>query len=160
MGPSALEKVLGGPGTQHGIGAKIWHLLNGSDDSKVGQACNVPTQISLEDSYVRLDTVIEVKKELLTLAERLLDRMRVDLLEADEDHQQPADTMTDATDPTGSASLRWIAFPKTVRLTTTVLTSRKYGIATVRSLGCRGITTLPRRRGSFFDCSLLTLLRA
>ncbi|GME49305.1 DNA-repair protein [Neofusicoccum parvum] len=79
-----LEKILAGPGSPHGIGAKVWGLLHGVDDSEVGQARDVPRQISIEDSYVRLDTHEEVAKELKMLALSLLKRMHLDLLEDEE----------------------------------------------------------------------------
>ena len=68
IGPEVLEQILGGPGTPHGIGAKVYGLLCGCDDSEVGQARDVPTQISLEDSYTRLDTIRQVQEELLSLS--------------------------------------------------------------------------------------------
>lgn len=33
MGPELLERILGGVGIPHGIGAKVWGLINGSDDT-------------------------------------------------------------------------------------------------------------------------------
>lgn len=116
IGPDTLEKLLGGPGTPHGIGLKIWALLNGCDDSEVGPARDVPTQISLEDSYLRLDTMTDVKKELLMLSKSLLKRMHVDLLEDDEDADLSTDQSGDVAEP--SSTKRWTAFPKTLRLTT------------------------------------------
>ena len=49
MGPETLEKILGGPGAERGIGGKAWALINGIDDSEVQQAKKVPTQISIEE---------------------------------------------------------------------------------------------------------------
>jgi hypothetical protein len=88
MGPEALERLLGGSGAPHGIGARVWHLLNGCNDAGVGQARQVPTQISIEDSYVRLVTLGEVAKELHSLATSLLRRMHTDLLEDREDEME------------------------------------------------------------------------
>lgn len=104
IGPELLEKVLGGPGAEHGIGGKAWGLINGIDDTEVQQAKKVPTQISIEDSYIRLDTMPQVLKELRMLAISLIKRMHVDLLEDDEDDD--------------SSTKRWIAHPKTIRLST------------------------------------------
>ncbi|KAK7183886.1 impB/mucB/samB family protein [Paraphaeosphaeria sporulosa] len=118
IGPEALEQILGGTGAPHGIGAKVYGLLFGIDDSEVGQARDVPTQISLEDSYIRLDTISEVKKELLLLSKSLLRRMHADLLEEDEDALASARTITDSAEPTETPTKRWMAFPKTLRLTT------------------------------------------
>ncbi|KUJ18255.1 DNA/RNA polymerase [Mollisia scopiformis] len=105
MGPELLEKILGGPGAERGIGGKVWNLINGIDDTEVQQAKKVPTQISIEDSYIRLDTMPEVLKELRILATSLLKRMHTDLLEDDDD-------------PDSVIGKRWIAHPKTVRLST------------------------------------------
>lgn len=113
IGPEELEKVLGGPGTPHGIGVKVWGLLNGCDDTEVGQAHEVPRQISIEDSYIRLDTLDEVIKELRMLAQSLIRRMHADLLEDDQDIEPLEDV---ATGP--AASKRWLSYPKTVRLST------------------------------------------
>ncbi|KAF1925465.1 DNA/RNA polymerase [Didymella exigua CBS 183.55] len=112
MGPDVLERILGGPGMPHGIGTRVWNLLNGSDDTPVSQARELPRQISIEDSYVRLDTMSEVMKQLRVLAISLLRRMRTDLVELD---QEPVDD----TGPTsGPPTQRWLAHPKTLRLST------------------------------------------
>ncbi|KAK6438973.1 hypothetical protein LTR95_004818 [Oleoguttula sp. CCFEE 5521] len=107
-----LEKLLAGPGSPHGIGYKIWSLLHGVDDTEVSQMRTVPRQISIEDSYVRLDTMPELLKELDGLAKSLLTRMRIDLLGVEDDW-----------DEDNSASIapllkKWLAHPKTLRLTT------------------------------------------
>jgi DNA polymerase iota len=118
MGPDTLEQILGGHGTPHGIGAKVWGLLNGCDDTEVGQARDVPTQISIEDSYIRLVTSDEVTRELLVLSRSLLKRMHVDLLQDDEDmHPSTDEGANTAATPT-VLEKRWLAFPKTIRLTT------------------------------------------
>lgn len=105
MGPELLEKILGGPGTERGIGGKAWNLINGIDDTEVQQAKKVPTQISIEDSYIRLDTMAQVLKEFRILATSLLQRMHTDLLEDDDD-------------PDSVNGKRWTAHPKTIRLST------------------------------------------
>lgn len=105
MGPQSLEKLLGGPGAERGIGGKVWDLINGVDDTEVREAKKIPTQLSIEDSYTRLDTISQVQIELRLLATTLLRRMRVDLLEDDEE------------DSSG-VTKRWLAHPKTLRLST------------------------------------------
>lgn len=105
MGPQLLDKVLGGAGAEKGIGGKIWGMLNGVDDTEVQRAKRVPTQISIEDSYGRLETMTEVRKELTLLAKSLISRMRIDLLEDDDE------------DPEGKKQ-KWLAHPKTLRLST------------------------------------------
>ncbi|KAH8624519.1 hypothetical protein IG631_21258 [Alternaria alternata] len=113
MGPESLERLLGGPGVPHGTGSRIWGLLNGCDDKQVGQAREIPRQISIEDSYMRLDTLEQVTKELRMLAKRLLERMHMDLLEEDDD----ADDQ-DTGSYTSKPMKRWLAHPKTLRLST------------------------------------------
>ena len=108
MGPDKLEDFLGGPGSQKGIGGRIWGLINGYDDTEVIRAKRVPSQISQEDSYMKhLHTFEQVRQQLFLLAERLLRRMQIDLLEHDE---EDADS--------GAVSRRWLAHPRTLRLTT------------------------------------------
>lgn len=103
MGPDLLEKVLGGPGAERGIGGKIWGLINGIDDGDVQKAKRIPTQISIEDSYSGVHTMAQVSKELRVLATSLINRMHTDLLEDDDED---------------SSKQKWIAHPKTVRLST------------------------------------------
>jgi DNA polymerase iota len=123
VNPESLEKLLGGPGSPHGIGLKVWQLLHGIDDSEVEYARTVPRQISIEDSYIRLDTFPEVLKELRILSNSLISRMRMDLLTAVQA------TNDDPLDPTSDGSLyvaqtmplgakKWLAYPKTIRLST------------------------------------------
>ncbi|KAH7061539.1 hypothetical protein B0J12DRAFT_592935 [Macrophomina phaseolina] len=112
----SLERTLGGPGSPHGIGARVWGLLHGVDDSEVGQARDVPKQISIEDSYIRLDTLDEVTKELKMLALSLVRRMRLDLLE---DGEQITTTAARVRTPAHQpVRQRWIAHPRTLRLST------------------------------------------
>ena len=103
MGPALLEKLLGGPGWPAGIGQKTWALMHGVDDTEVGYVREIPKQISLEDSYTRLDTYEDVIKELKILSRSLIRRMRVDLVEDDDDGK-------------GSTSKRWLAYPRSLRL--------------------------------------------
>jgi DNA polymerase iota len=112
MSAELLEKLLGGPGAERGIGWKIWGLVNGIDDSEVKELKKVPSQISIEDSYVRLDTLSQVRKELCMLCTSLLRRMQIDLLEDDGDVYSPGSLNF------SGMSKRWIAHPKTIRLTT------------------------------------------
>lgn len=102
MGPELLESILGGPGTERGIGGKAWALINGVDDTEVQQAKRVPTQISIEDSYRQLDTMPQVLKELRMLATSLVKRMHTDLLEDDDN----------------ASVKRWLAHPRSLRLST------------------------------------------
>ncbi|KAI6900491.1 DNA/RNA polymerase [Hortaea werneckii] len=117
INPESLEKLLGGPGPPHGIGYKIWCLLHGVDDTEVGQAKAVPSQISIEDSYIRLDTLPEVLRQLNTLSRSLIERMRIDLLGDDEDASEGSE-MDDNTPVSSTVGKKWLAHPKTLRLTT------------------------------------------
>ncbi|KAJ5779365.1 hypothetical protein N7457_007085 [Penicillium paradoxum] len=103
MNPVLLDKILGGPGSVKGIGMRMWSILHGVDNSEVLEGRDVPTQISIEDSYGRLDTLESVRRELVVLTRSLIRRIRTDLLD-----------MTDDTSPQG----RWRAHPRTLRLST------------------------------------------
>lgn len=120
MSPHTLEDLLGGPGFPRGIGQKVWGLINGVDETEVGRARKVPRQISIEDSYIRLDNIVDVKKELLMLADSLIRRMHLDLTEADDDDDgrcpEPKEKRFQA--DRVSVSRRWLAHPRTLRLTT------------------------------------------
>jgi DNA polymerase iota len=105
MGPALLEKTLGGPGAPKGIGMRVWNTLHGVDNTDVLEARDLPTQISIEDSYRRgrLDNIENVRGELMILAKSLIRRMRTDLL--DKTERNPAQP-------------RWLAHPRTLRLST------------------------------------------
>lgn len=118
MCPELLENILQGPGAPRGIGSRIWAWLHGSDDSTVGQATEIPKQISIEDSYRKLDTLNEVLEELTTLAKSLLNRMRWDLLEENDEPEPDQHQHYPSHTSTNPAVRRWIAFPKTLRLST------------------------------------------
>lgn len=96
LGPDMLEKLLAAPGMPHGVGLRVYQLVNGIDNTEVGIARNVPKQLSIEDSYIRLDTMEQVMKELIALTTKLISRMHTDLVDGDE----------------------WLAKPATLRLTT------------------------------------------
>ncbi|CAK1356254.1 unnamed protein product [Cercospora beticola] len=124
VSPEMLEKLLSGPGSAHGIGQKIYDLLHGRDETEVSSARAVPRQISIEDSYIRLDTMPELLKELDALARSLLNRMRIDLLASDDDFddnksgQAEEDVENVSAKPISTAGKKWLAHPKTLRLTT------------------------------------------
>ena len=108
MGPEMLEEVLSGPGSQKGIGGKVWELLHGIDDSEVAKAKRVPSQVSQEDSYMKyLYSFDQVRKQLHLLSERLIIRMHIDLMEDDDELEGDMQQQR-----------RWLAHPRTLRLTT------------------------------------------
>lgn len=135
VSPQMLEKLVGSrPGSEKGIGEKVWALLHGIDDTDIKAASNVPTQISIEDTYPGatggLSTVAEVKRELLKLAASLLRRMHVDLTEEDDDAEAQPPAPTNGRDAGGQATQKcrkWLAHPKTLRLSTRPKTSYSDG---------------------------------
>ncbi|KAF3766334.1 hypothetical protein M406DRAFT_60741 [Cryphonectria parasitica EP155] len=121
VSPQMLERLLGSrPGSERGIGEKVWALVHGIDETEVKAAYNVPTQISIEDTYPGLtgglNTAAEVEREMLKLSASLLRRMYVDLTEDEE-----ADEKTPWS-PTRTRR-KWLAHPKTLRLSTRPKTS-------------------------------------
>ena len=107
ISPAQIETLLGGPGSEKGIGTRIWALLHGVDHTEVKEASDVPTQISIEDTYKGLETLAQITEELHKLAFSLVRRLRVDLL-TDE---------LNANVESGDDTQKWIARPKTLRLT-------------------------------------------
>ncbi|KAL2005741.1 hypothetical protein VTN00DRAFT_10234 [Thermoascus crustaceus] len=118
MGPPLLDKILGGPGSPRDIGVKVWGLLNGVDSSEVSQARATPTQISIEDSYGRLDSIDAVRKELVTLAGSLIRRMRTDLTEEEEEDTKDSIPADERKESRSVSRIRWLARPRTLRLST------------------------------------------
>ncbi|MCJ1482408.1 hypothetical protein MMC06_002572 [Schaereria dolodes] len=118
MGSELLEKLLGGSGSPKGIGGKTWGLINGVDDTDVAKARSIPRQISIEDSYIRLDTIEEVKRELTMLANSLIKRMYLDLTEVENTdlYFGEGEEFCEATRV--GCRRRWLAHPRTLRLTT------------------------------------------
>ena len=104
ISPGELEKLLIGPGAERGVGARVWGLLHGVDATEVKEANDIPTQISIEDTYKGLRGLAQITEELHKLSYSLVRRMRVDLVIPDE-----------SSDTNGAQ--KWIARPKTLRLT-------------------------------------------
>ncbi|EAQ86709.1 hypothetical protein CHGG_07962 [Chaetomium globosum CBS 148.51] len=118
IAPATLSRLLSGPGSEKGLGPKVWALLHGVDDTDVKPARDVPTQISIEDSYRGLNHPSEIHRELLAITTSLLRRMHTDLLaEEDDDHEPPHPTTAT------TASRRWLARSKTIRLSTRPFTT-------------------------------------
>jgi len=105
--PPVLDNLLGGPRSERGLAGKAWALLHGVDDSEVKPAKDVPTQISIEDTYKGLNELSEIRREMLLIAASLLRRMRVDLLAHPQTQQQPP-----------AQGSRWLVRPRTIRLST------------------------------------------
>ncbi|KAI0973006.1 hypothetical protein F4678DRAFT_34928 [Xylaria arbuscula] len=112
MSADLLEQILDRPGAERGSGQKVWNMLHGVDESEVKTASDVPTQISIEDTYMSrpLQTSTEVHRELCALATSLIRRMRVDLTEVD--------VAAGPQSPVATTTGRWLAYPKTLRLST------------------------------------------
>ncbi|KAI1325920.1 hypothetical protein F5Y16DRAFT_376712 [Xylariaceae sp. FL0255] len=121
MSPELLEQILDRPGAERGSGEKIWNLLHGVDASEVKAANDVPTQISIEDTYMSqpLQAPAEVTRELKMLAASLVRRMRVDLTSITVNNIGPDPKASNGTQPSNDA-VRWLAYPKTLRLSTCV----------------------------------------
>ncbi|KDN65997.1 putative impB/mucB/samB family protein [Colletotrichum sublineola] len=102
--PVALERLLGGPGSERGVGERVWGLLHGIDDTEVKDASEIPSQISIEDTFKGLESMSQIENELRKISASLVRRMRIDLLTDDGD---------DSLEP---GRQRWIAHPKTLRL--------------------------------------------
>jgi DNA polymerase iota len=90
---SALERLLAGPGAARGIGRRVHGLVRGLDATPVRAARDLPTQISIEDSFGGLDEA-DVPRTLRRLCAALLRRVHKDLCA-----------------PEG-----WLAMPSTLRL--------------------------------------------
>ncbi|PYH87905.1 DNA/RNA polymerase [Aspergillus ellipticus CBS 707.79] len=114
MGPALLDRILGGPGAPRGIGARVWGLLHGVDNSEVAQTGDLPTQISIEDSYGRLDSLEGVRRALASLAASLLRRMRTDLTDKEDTNTAGGSAKA----PESQPRRRWLAHPRTLRLST------------------------------------------
>ncbi|KAH8899514.1 DNA/RNA polymerase [Thozetella sp. PMI_491] len=108
MSPQLMDRLFSGPGSERGLGAKVWGLLHGVDDTEVKAGADVPTQISIEDTYKGLNEMAEINAELRKLSASLVRRMHVDLVE---DSSVPHDGDT-------AGKRRWMAHPKTLRLST------------------------------------------
>ena len=117
MSPQLLERILGGPGTEKGLGHKVWALLHGVDDTEVKPATDIPTQISIEDTYKGLNEMVEIQAELRKLSASLLRRMHIDLTEDASPHPPGGDGDGSAEEASGPGR-KWIAHPKTLRLST------------------------------------------
>ncbi|KAK4122609.1 DNA/RNA polymerase [Parathielavia appendiculata] len=127
ISPPILERLLSGPGAEKGLGSKVWSLLHGVDDADVKPARDVPTQISIEDTYKGIQPH-EIRRELHAITASLLRRMHIDLLDdttttttspppptsnQHHNHRHPSSKST----PTMTAK-KWLAQPKTLRLST------------------------------------------
>ncbi|KAF8420052.1 hypothetical protein EV426DRAFT_613232 [Tirmania nivea] len=88
---------------------KLYGWLHGVDTAPVAQASLIPTQISIEDTFRSLKGTKQVEQVLIQLVTKLIRRMHIDLL-------SPLPTPTRST-PTPTTSLqRWLALPRTFRL--------------------------------------------
>ncbi|KAK9237563.1 hypothetical protein V1525DRAFT_360314 [Lipomyces kononenkoae] len=93
-------------------GEKLWDLLHGVDPTGVQPTPDIPTQISIEDSFRSLTSLIEVRTVLRRLSNSLLDRMHIDLMDSNGD---------------------WLGHPQTARLSTRSRSTGYYGSRSSRS---------------------------
>ncbi|KAK9454059.1 hypothetical protein V1511DRAFT_502603 [Dipodascopsis uninucleata] len=107
-------------------GERIWSLLHGIDTTKLRPAIDVPTQISIEDTYKSLESRHDVQKEIRKLTHSLMKRVYLDLK-----------------DETGN----WIGIPHQVRF---ILNQR------TRSRGLRESKTGPAPSIIFSDSKTLS----
>jgi DNA polymerase iota len=98
IGIALLDEILARSGVPQLIGATIWNVIHGVDNLPVSLARDIPKTISIEDSFGGLSNMVSASAELVRLAASLLRRMRVDLFDKAKD--------------------RWIAIPRTLRLST------------------------------------------
>ncbi|KAJ4153130.1 hypothetical protein LMH87_009634 [Akanthomyces muscarius] len=103
ISPAYLEKLLAGPGAERGVGARIWGLLHGVDATEVKEGTDIPSQLSIEDTYKGLETMAQITEELFKLSCSLVRRMRIDLVSPDVNADEPL-------------AQRWMARPRTLRL--------------------------------------------
>ncbi|KAK3304289.1 uncharacterized protein B0T15DRAFT_536021 [Chaetomium strumarium] len=105
ISPPVLERLFSGPGSEKGLGNRVWLLLYGVDDTEVKAGRDVPTQISIEDTFKGLNDPSDIRRELLAITTSLLRRMQIDLVE-------------DVDSTVEGGKRRWLAQPRTIRLTT------------------------------------------
>ncbi|KAK9479793.1 hypothetical protein V1514DRAFT_327400 [Lipomyces japonicus] len=80
---------------KHNNGHRLWDLIHGIDNSCVRPTAEIPTQVSIEDTFMSLSSLDELKPVLHRLSESLLARMRIDL----------------------KSNGLWIGYPSRIRLT-------------------------------------------
>ncbi|KAL1900885.1 hypothetical protein Sste5346_001946 [Sporothrix stenoceras] len=114
-GNNGIAGTAGAPAGNIPTGLRTWQLLHGVDDTPVKGGRDLPSQISIEDTYagprqgtLRPDAASAVAGELHKLATSLLRRMHVDLLDS-------PSTAKNAN--SGEAQPSWLARPRTLRLT-------------------------------------------
>ena len=119
MGSKLLQKILDGPGVPKDLPEKVWGLLNGVDNTEVSYARGVPQQISIEDSYLRLDGIQDVLNQLQLLSMALIKRLRLDLTtDAQESNDRGPVMLDEPIESAGAPPRRWIAHPRLLRLST------------------------------------------
>ena len=125
VNPEKLQSVLGGPGSRHDVGQTVWKLIHGVDDTEVASVRDIPRQISIEDSYLGVSNMTELRREMTSLSKNLIRRMHVDLVGPNIDEISLATNSTEEPvlestkqNEVSMVSKRWLAHPKTIRLTT------------------------------------------
>ena len=117
-----LDGILRGPGFRQEVGFKTWCLIHGVDNSEVAHARDLPRQISIEDSYLGVNSFGELKHQMTSLAKNLIKRMHLDLVASNTERMNqsplgPRDEHSNTTNQSNT-SRRWLAHPKTLSLAT------------------------------------------
>ncbi|CAK7272170.1 hypothetical protein SEPCBS57363_004996 [Sporothrix epigloea] len=130
MSPRLLDDILSGNNNTGNTasagniptGRRVWDLLHGVDEAPVRGGRDLPTQISIEDTYagprqgtLRPDAAAAVSAELHKLATSLVRRMHVDLVESPPATGNALAAKGNVTDETSTPV--WLARPRTLRLT-------------------------------------------
>jgi len=109
-------------------GTRVWNLLHGLDGTEVVPAASVPTQISIEDTFkagsmMNLQAAEAVMRRLCI---NLIRRMHADLL-SDPLSKDLNPTLSNIEWSEDKTKSRWMAYPKTIRLSTRDRYTVKFG---------------------------------
>ena len=105
------------PGSRRGLAPDVLNWIHGRDDAEVRSIAVLPSQISIEDSYLHMDTYAAVQAELISLGKKLINRMRLDLADSSPGTALVAKESTSAVSH-AQPGLHWLAVPRTLRLST------------------------------------------
>ena len=112
-----IVKAASGPGSRRALTSDVFNWIHGRDDAEVRDITIFPTQISMEDSYLQLNTEKKVQEELFALSKKLISRMRLDLAQTPRS-SAPLDKVSPSTASSAYVAFRWLAVPRALRLST------------------------------------------